>query len=233
MNNRSNRQRVSPWFPAARYVRLCIHAYVLWRGDRCEDIVHSVALCVICLVCAVACDITRFPAISSCCQFTRNDGDSPIGDVAEIRRLTSAKSPPGSSVRARARARTLIGTRRAYYSTLIYIPRVLLGARLIPRCAVCILFDDRVSFGCDRAHRGNRRYCHHRRRRRRQESSRCLFYANSRSSVSTSRPTLGTTTRCTIARLPMRYSRTTSELSSRGEAINPPDSCSRRRCTVV
>lgn len=43
------------------------------------------------------------------------------------------------------------------------------------------------------------------------ESSRCRCYVNSRSNGFTSPRTSGTTTRCTTARLPTRYSRTTSE----------------------
>lgn len=86
-------------------------------GGRCEDIVHSVVCMYVRPVCAAACDITCFPAVSPCCQFTRNDGESPINDVTEIRRLTSAKSPAGRAC-VRARVDWYETSRRAYYSTL-------------------------------------------------------------------------------------------------------------------
>lgn len=68
-----------------------------------------------------------------------------------------------------------------------------------------------------RRENGGRRGEERRRKRRRRELSRssslskCRCYANSRFSGFTSPRTLGTTTRCTTARLRTRYSKTTSE----------------------
>lgn len=179
MLSRSAIARVSPWFPAAQYIRLYIHAYILWGGDRCEDIVLSVVCMYICLVCAAAGDITRSPAISSCYQFTRNDGKSPIGDVAEIRRLTSAKSPPGRAcARERARARWLARDERTiphwYIYRVCYLARVSFHGVPFVSCSTIgfrsacglWLWPSSSRQGSHRRYR----YCHHHRRRRRRRA---------------------------------------------------------------
>lgn len=107
-----------------------------------------------------------------------------------------------------ARARALPVHKRAYFSTEIYTARATWRASRSP-CVVCILFHDRISFVCaDRAPRGREVVA------RKRKSSQCRCYANSRSSGSTSPLTSGMTTRCTIARLRMKYSRTTSKFAT-------------------